>query len=817
MAHSLVFKHISGEDINATRFQTFKKWSSNHTDFSGSFGVQIWKGILDEDWGKYDYPDGFVKNLPNPDGRDQKSLWYQVNGMYYKEGKTNLDIEYSSYMLRRLHDELAYVQLPQQYTGEGIKLGSLLIESGPLFDDDLTPGGPGTASAGHGVDGTVELFSYDNDLFLNGVPNDEAHTNIIAAAAGTAPVNSYPWQITTLPYTVTPTSNTNLGGASLETKPLWFSGFGFDIPLGSVIDKVEHRVNHQATLAGWNRHYSIDSRLTVSSSNNPAWFQTSNVVGPGYSFSSTGPAPLVADDIVFTYDDLTTNGGNIYNYNNGGPTYTGFNWPLEAEQVNDPGFGVMHIVKYKNDNTLGANNVYQVNEMEVTVYYTDPQGIQRIQIRDDKLGNLIDRGIDTGSMVSSNNLLAYWGFNDKFKYRKQLYKSEAGTVSNVLHHSDLSYQDITFAPGIKTTGTVQPSGLKAQFNGNGFMWLEDELQQYNFDFKANFSISLWVELPTTQTNVTGSTNFIMSKQGDVVSTLINKISNQLPQWDGYESEGVTTQRKIYTPYLNIKYPFAIKVHNQTSATPGRIEVSKCDIQNTPTIISNVRVDDNNQHHIVFQKDGENLELWIDGILEGTTKDTTLDSKLNTHNDAILSIGSEGYDRGQLIGNLDEIRIYDRGLTDKEIISLGDNDYVTGTAYNTAIVGNVFYPQGTLVISDPRPKYKKILLGNNFDYTSSLRDNFKLEYRSTLTLTEQEVVCRVGPEDFNFTVNPTIREYTDMESPSIKDYATGSDWHPYVTTIGLFDQYGRMLAIGKTAQAIPIYDNIETTFLVRYDE
>jgi hypothetical protein len=572
MAHSLVFKHIPSEDINATRFQTFKRWESTHTNFSSSFGIQIWKGTLDEDWGKYDYPYGFMRALANPDGRDQKSLWYQVNGMYYKDGKNNLDIEYSPYMLRRLHDELTYVQLPQQYTGEGIKLGSINIENG--------------------------------------------------------------------------------------------------------------------------------------------------------------------------YD---------------------------------------------------------------------------ITIKDDKLGNLLDVGLNTGSMVPSDNLLAYWGFNEKFKYRQQLYKRSHGQVENVFHHSHLEYKNISFAGGIQTTGTVLPSGLKAEFDGSGYMWLEDTLQQYNFDFKADFSISLWFELPTNQTNITGSTNFIVSKQGDVVSTLINKKSNQLPQWDGYESEGVVTEKKIYIPYLNQKYPFAIKVHNQSSATPGRIEVSKCDLQNTPTIISPLAYNDGQEHHLVFQKNGNDLELWIDGIKRGSSPDTTLQSRLNTHNDAILSIGSEGYNRGQLTGCLDEIRIYDRSLSKKEILSLGNNDYNTGTAYNTAIVGNVFYPEGTFVISDPRPKYKNVLVGNNFDYTSSLEDNFKINYRSTLTMTEQEVLCRVAPGDFNFTSNPTIREYNDMSSPDIKPYATSSDWHPYVTTIGLYDEFGRMLAIGKAAQAIPIYDNVETTIIVRYDE
>ena len=110
-----------------------------------------------------------------------------------------------------------------------------------------------------------------------------------------------------------------------------------------------------------------------------------------------------------------------------------------------------------------------------------------------------------------------------------------------------------------------------------------------------------------------------------------------------------------------------------------------------------------------------------------------------------------------------------------------------------------------------------MLGDNFNYSSSVDDNFTLKYRSTLTLYENEVLCRVAPGEFNFTANPSIRQYNDINSQFAKPFVTGSAWHPYVSTIGLYDQYGRMLAVGKTAQAIPLKDDVETTFIVKFDE
>lgn len=557
MAHSLVFKHIPSDDINLTPFTVFKNWSINHGYLSGStfaYGTKIRKAVLDEDWKVYDYPHGFMTALPNLDGSDQKTLWYNINGMYYKEGKTELDLEYSSYMIRNLHATASYIQIPQSVFGEGVKLGSVQI-----------------------INGTT----------------------------------------------------------------------------------------------------------------------------------------------------------------------------------------VLH---------------------------------------DDKFGNLYDTALNTASMAPVDNLISYWGFNDKFKYQSQALK-QSGSIRDINKRNDLEFRNLRFLPGIQTTGAqTKPTGLKAQFENNGYAWVE-KADLYNFKFDEDFAISLWTELPASQSNNTYNTNWLISKQGQTVKKKKEKTTYALVD--------------VLTNYTTGKYPYSIEFYNQNTSFNGLVRVSKHDINKTPTITSTTQINDGNQHHIVFNKTGSLLELWIDGTLEGSTSDTTYE---NTHNDAILSIGGNGINNDTGIsGSLDEIRFYNKGLSAAQIRSLSNMDYVTGSAYNTAIVGNVFYPLGTMVISDPRPKYQNIMLGNNFNYSSSADDNFTLNFRSTLTIVEHEVVCRVEQGEFNFTSNPTIRTYNDMNSPDVKDFATSSLWYPYVSTIGLYDTYGRLLATGKTANPIPIRDDVDTTFIVRYDE
>ena len=49
-----------------------------------------------------------------------------------------------------------------------------------------------------------------------------------------------------------------------------------------------------------------------------------------------------------------------------------------------------------------------------------------------------------------------------------------------------------------------------------------------------------------------------------------------------------------------------------------------------------------------------------------------------------------------------------------------------------------------------------------------------------------------------------------------DFATGSYFSPYVTTIGLYNEAYQLVAVGKLAQAIPISLYTDTTFVINFD-
>ena len=49
-----------------------------------------------------------------------------------------------------------------------------------------------------------------------------------------------------------------------------------------------------------------------------------------------------------------------------------------------------------------------------------------------------------------------------------------------------------------------------------------------------------------------------------------------------------------------------------------------------------------------------------------------------------------------------------------------------------------------------------------------------------------------------------------------DFATGSYFSPYVTTVGLYNRSHELVAVGKFSQPLPISLNTDTTFVVNFD-
>jgi hypothetical protein len=216
------------------------------------------------------------------------------------------------------------------------------------------------------------------------------------------------------------------------------------------------------------------------------------------------------------------------------------------------------------------------------------------------------------------------------------------------------------------------------------------------------------------------------------------------------------------------------------------------------------------NHVVCQKSGSYMQIYVNGSLQTSvdqailkvpnsplTESIRFDSNGSTHVGGWNPI----YTGSNYNGKLDELRFYNKALTSTEIGYLR-NLSETGSMLQTNVVGNVFGKQGIAVISSP-----------NYIYGNLLQTPYTASYKSTKTIHELHVLTKLDAGDFNMSLNPTLTKDDDI---SYYGFVSGSGFNPYITTIGLYDTYGQLLAIGKLAQPVRKRNDVDMNFVIRID-
>jgi hypothetical protein len=149
------------------------------------------------------------------------------------------------------------------------------------------------------------------------------------------------------------------------------------------------------------------------------------------------------------------------------------------------------------------------------------------------------------------------------------------------------------------------------------------------------------------------------------------------------------------------------------------------------------------------------------------------------------------------------------------------------------VGNIFYNRGLIVLTDTG------------SYTNDLSE-FILKYKSTQTIYEHEYRVTAKPNEFNTSTNISLTadrsgsitifngavsasnffppshlptgqgtgSYNSTYNAATESLSlvTGSEFSPFVTNVGLYDQFGQLLAHAKMAKPIKLSKEIDTTFV-----
>jgi hypothetical protein len=122
-------------------------------------------------------------------------------------------------------------------------------------------------------------------------------------------------------------------------------------------------------------------------------------------------------------------------------------------------------------------------------------------------------------------------------------------------------------------------------------------------------------------------------------------------------------------------------------------------------------------------------------------------------------------------------------------------------YNSVKYGDVIYEHGIIVIanggSDAVSLINSLITGSN------------------ITCSFSQYKCTLRENEFNFSQNPTLISGSS-NSGVLYDFATGSYFSPYVTTVGLYDNNYNLLAVAKLAQPLPTSAVTDTSILVNLD-
>lgn len=139
-------------------------------------------------------------------------------------------------------------------------------------------------------------------------------------------------------------------------------------------------------------------------------------------------------------------------------------------------------------------------------------------------------------------------------------------------------------------------------------------------------------------------------------------------------------------------------------------------------------------------------------------------------------------------------IYEHG-----IIILTSNGISGSTGYGTGTYGSTVYGLSSI------------------DFISSFAtgSNITCSFESTITIYESQYKCTLRENEFNFSQNPTVVSGS-TNSGIVYDFATGSYFSPYVTTVGLYNNNYELIAVGKLAQPLPTSAVTDTTILVNLD-
>jgi hypothetical protein len=116
--------------------------------------------------------------------------------------------------------------------------------------------------------------------------------------------------------------------------------------------------------------------------------------------------------------------------------------------------------------------------------------------------------------------------------------------------------------------------------------------------------------------------------------------------------------------------------------------------------------------------------------------------------------------------------------------------------------------------------------------TATRNNLQLRWESSQPIFTHNYHCKVRDFEYNYTYNPsalssslgtTYDNNANLYSTSSKvikgelnNNITGSEFTPYFTSVGLYNDANELIAVAKTSRPIPKSTNTDMTIIVKID-
>ena len=439
-----------------------------------------------------------------------------------------------------------------------------------------------------------------------------------------------------------------------------------------------------------------------------------------------------------------------------------------------------------------------------------PSG-QTINLTDDKFGNLYNTayasssGDATDASIPPNGTVLYLPFKDLTPYQYMPAYAQTfldnqlplgiikdyGMFENTVQSNRIKViTGSAHGTGIEFTGmygeniTIPADDISAQTKES---WSYATIKPSTdispggpLDFVENedFAISFYVNVPTAQQFDTDSQlNYIFSTNDDLTS---------------------------YSFFASIAFNNSTK-KIVAKRRDGNGQTSIC--------TSTTSVNDGKYHHILYQKTGNTLQLYVDHTLESSANHTDVGQ---IRNNQTFTLGANiSHVEGNLDsftntrpvqehvkqvfrGALDEFRIYSGSLSSAQVNYMSSSN---GTGQNHW--GNVFYSHGQIVVTHPSSAY-----------TSMAPQQSEVTFRGTTKITENIYTCNIKANEYNQTLNPST--ISNHKTKELSSYTNSDLWNPYITRIGLYNDEGQLLVIGSLSQPMQKIPEYDMTFVVRFD-